>query len=179
VTHLTRKPGRLGTLLIDRPLRSDAILVLVLVGAFFGWALTTEAAGRAATLPAGTRSAIYISVAATSGALLGFVITALSVLLALPSGRRLSFLRGSEAWPKFPQVFVRAAWLLGAATLVFTAAILVDDDPKPSTPMEAVGIGTAASAVLRVAACVFLLGRLVQYSFADRGGGESEIEEDL
>jgi hypothetical protein len=110
--------------------------------------------------------------------LLGFVITALSVLLALPSGRRLGFLRRSTAWAKFPNVFVRAAWILGATLIVFTAGMLVDDDSVPSTPMEAVAIGTAGSAVLRVAACVLLLGRLVQYSFEDRGLSETKEDPD-
>jgi hypothetical protein len=176
VTHVTEKPGRLGTLLIDRSLWTDVAVGAVLLGAFLGWALTTKATARDATLPPSTRSAIYISVAATSGALLGFVITALSVLLALPSGRRLGFLRGSKAWPKFPGVFVRAAWVLGAATVVSTAAIVIDDNAKPSTVTEGFGIGAASSAVLRVAACVLLLGRLVQYSFEDRGVAETANE---
>lgn len=172
MTYLTRRPGRLGTFLIDRYLWTDVAVAAALVGAFLLWALTTKATGRAATLPAGTRSAVYISIAATSGALLGFVITALSVLLALPSGRRLSFLRGSKAWPKFPAIFVRAAWALGAATVVFTAAIVVDDDRKPATLMEAIGIVVGSSAVLRVTASVLLLSRLVKYSFEDRGSDD-------
>ncbi len=47
--------------------------------------------------------------------------------------------------------------------------------------MEAVGIVAAASAILRVAACVLLLGRLVQYSFEDRSASEpaDEADEDL
>jgi hypothetical protein len=156
-------------LLLDRATLTDVTVAAALIAGFLVWALRTDAAARADTLPADTRSALYISVAAISGGLLGFIITALSVLLALPSGRRLGFLKKSAAWPKFPGVFIRAAWTLGAATIVFTAAIVVDDGWTPCTAMEAVAIAAAAFAVLRVAASILLLGRLVQYSLADRG----------
>src|SRR6266511_3656964 len=175
---LSRRPGRVGTLLIDRSPWSDAVLVLVVLGLFLGWALTTEPIGRTATLPAGTRSAVYISIAATSGALLGFTIAALSVLLALPSGPRLKFLQGTAAWSKVPRVFVRAAWMLGLATLVFTAGIVVDDDARPCVAMEAIAIPVVTSAVLRVAASVLLLGRLVRYSFEDSRSGASAAEDE-
>jgi hypothetical protein len=169
LSYFKKRPALVGTLLLDRATRTDVGVGGVLLAGFLVWALRTGGHARAATLPAGTRSAVYISAAATAGALLGFIITALSVLLALPSGRRLDFLRGSKAWRKFPSVFVRTAWTLGAATIAFTTAIVIDDDKTPSTVMEAMAIVVAAFTILRVAASVLLLGRLVRYSLEDRG----------
>lgn len=177
--HLQKAPRRLGTLLLDYPNRTDLAAAGTLLVVFLIWAVPTDASARAATLPASTRSAIYISAATTTGALLGFVITALSVLLALPSGRRLDYLRGSKAWPKFPKVFVRTAWTLGAATVVFTTAIVVDDNKTPSTAMESLAIVAATFTVLRISASVLLLGRLVQYSFDDQEDSNNTSDDDL
>lgn len=76
------------------------------------------------------RVAFFGSLAATSGALLGFVITSLSILLTLPRDEAIQRLHGFRAWGLLNQALLVAAALLGATLLVSTSALVIDDGPR-------------------------------------------------
>jgi hypothetical protein len=84
---------------IDHRGKLEAVIAVVLVLAFL---FATDAKDFTATLDTTRRGALYGSLAGTAGALLGFVLTALAILVALPSSERLEALRSHPKWPRVP-----------------------------------------------------------------------------
>lgn len=74
----------------------------------------------------GTRRDLYMSLAGTSGALLGFVITSLAILLALPNATAIDRLRTFRAWPLLTQTLLVAAAFFAAALVFSTLGIALD-----------------------------------------------------
>lgn len=82
-----------------------------------------------AAVPAGTRQTFFASLAATTGALLGFAITGLTILLALGGGDRMTWLLKQPAFRMQSRaLFTTAIAALGFATAVFLLLIVVATD---------------------------------------------------
>jgi hypothetical protein len=154
-------------LLLDWPWRSLAGAVAVTVACFW-YADGREGAQIHALSDQGTREALYASIAGTTGALLGFVLAALTILMALPPGRKIDFLREAPDWPAIPAAFVRAAWLLFGALISFTTLILTDTGTKPSYHWETFAAAMAACAVVAVLGTVVALGSVVRLAVSDK-----------
>jgi hypothetical protein len=85
---------------------------------------------------AATRSNLFSSLAATSGALLGFAITSVSVLLALPDRESIERLRGFRAWRLLTQGLLVAAGLLAVTLIYATVALATDTGPSGNDWLE-------------------------------------------
>lgn len=82
-----------------------------------------------ATVPAGTRESLFVSLSATAGALLGFAITGLTVLLTLGSGPRMDWLKSKPNFrEEVRRLFITAIASLGVATVVFLFLLIVATD---------------------------------------------------
>lgn len=132
-------------------------MVLLLV-AFW---LTTHASNFEETLSADRRGDLYQSLAGTSGALLGFVLAALAILVALPSTERIEALRRHHSWPRVPSSYFRAARALLYVLLLSTAGIALDSATKPWMAYELVVTAVIALALVRVVAAVVALDQLL------------------
>lgn len=116
----------------------------------------------------GARSALYISISASCAALLGFTITATSILLVLGAGPRMMWLRDQPEFQKTRGVFMYAIYALALATGVFTALIVIDTGQVGAWFLEALGTGVLALVVTRLAWVLWLLDQLLRISLADR-----------
>lgn len=117
---------------------------------------------------AGARSALYVSIAASCAALLGFAITATSILLVLGAGSRMTWLRDQPEFQKTRIVFMHAIYALALATALFTALIVIDTGQPGAWFLEAFGAGVLAFVVTRLAWMLWLLDQLLRISLADR-----------
>lgn len=147
-----------GNLFIEHRGKVEFVLVLVLVGAF---ALTTSASNFDSTLNETRRGQLYGSLAGTSGALLGFVLAALSILVALPSTERIEALRRHHSWPRVPSSYFRAARALLYALVLCTLGIALDSATKPWVFYELLVVAVVALALVRVVAAVVALDQLL------------------
>jgi hypothetical protein len=87
-----------------------------------------------AEVPAETRESFFVSLSATSGALLGFAIAGLTILLTLGSGPRMDWLRSKPSFRiEVRALFMTAIGSLGVATIAFLFLIVVATD-KHSFP---------------------------------------------
>jgi hypothetical protein len=122
-----------------------------------------------ATVPAGTREAFFASLAATSGALLGFAITGLTILLTLGGGSRLKWLMRQERFKKeAPTLFTTAIGVLGIATGVFLLLIVVATDKHSFwEPWGYLALVMAALVAERVGRLVRFFHSLMQIAFED------------
>jgi hypothetical protein len=105
------------------------------------------------------RRDLYGSLAATSGALLGFAITSLAVLFALPRSDAVERLRRFRAWSLLNQSLLVTAALLACA-LIFSTLALAIDSGNPGTlwlQVPVAALSVAAMAELLVAGIGFAL----------------------
>jgi hypothetical protein len=116
----------------------------------------------------GTRQALYISLAASSGALLGFAITAVSILVTLGDGPRITWLRQQDAFAQTRVVFMTAIRGLGIATLLYTALILLDDGNDVAAWLQGLIVAVFVLVVVRLGWLVWLLNQLVSLATEDR-----------
>jgi hypothetical protein len=93
------------------------------------------------------RRDLYGSLAATSGALLGFAITSLAVLLALPQSDAVRRLRKFGAWKLLHQALLVSGALL-ALTLIFSTLALAIDNTAPGRPWLQIPVASFAVAAI-------------------------------
>jgi len=153
---------RLGAnLFIEHRAIVDIGFVVVLVGGFLA---ATDARHYDTGFTTALRGQLYGSLAATSGALLGFVLAALAILVALPSGERIRVLRSHHSWTNVPGSYFRAAGGLLGALIICTLGIPLDAATKPRVPYEAVSVGILAYALARVIGAIFALDTVLTVS---------------
>jgi uncharacterized membrane protein YedE/YeeE len=143
-----------ANLAIDHRGKLDLLVPLVLVGAYVA---SARSKSFDAVLAPATRSSLYGSLATTTGALLGFALTALAILIALPSTERLEALRRHPKWPRVPSAFFRAAGALLVALVLCTLGIVLDAGACPAQAYEAVAVAAVALALVRVVGAVIAL----------------------
>lgn len=145
-------------LLIDYRGLTEALVALVLVIAFLAVATMSNFSE---TMSVERRSALYGSLAGTSGALLGFVLAALAILIALPSSERIDALREHPKWERVPSAYFRAARVLLAALVLCTLGIALDSAKAPWQLYEAVTVAVLVLCLVRVIAAVVALDAII------------------
>jgi hypothetical protein len=152
---LSDKTQRTATnIVIERRGVLDIAVPVVVTGAFI-W--DAQSHSFKAVLSTSGRSALYISFAATSGALLGFTLTALAVLVALPSTDRMRALQKHPQWDRVPAAFFRAGWALLIVLVIGTIGIVIDAGGVPAKAYEAVTVFFVVLALVRVAGAIVAL----------------------
>ena len=121
----------------------------------------------------GNRAQVYSTLASIFGSLLGFVITALSVVLAFSTSERLKVLRGSSYYKQLWAVFTSAIRVLGATTVWWLLALFLDREAVQRPLILICCIATTFLAVLRLARCVWVLERIVEVMTSKGGAGIS------
>jgi mannose/fructose/N-acetylgalactosamine-specific phosphotransferase system component IID len=109
----------------------------------------------------GSRSSIYGAVASILGSLLGFAITATSIVLGFSVSEKLTVLRESSEYPKLWQTFVSTIWALGLATVFALACMLFDKDATPVRWLLVVFIWCIVFAVFRIARTIWALEHII------------------
>jgi hypothetical protein len=115
-----------------------------------------------------TRGDLYISLAASAAALLGFSITAGSILLSLGTGPRIDWLRDQAEFQQTRHIFMRAIRALAMATIVFTALILADAGRTGTLWLELPGVLLGVLVLIRLERVIWLLDQLLRISIQDR-----------
>jgi hypothetical protein len=110
----------------------------------------------------GNRGQIYGTLASIFGSLLGFVITALSVVLGFSSSDRLKVLRSSSYYKQLWDVFTSAIRVLGVTTILWLAALFFDRDGAPKPLILVFCLSISFLAILRMGRCVWVLERIVE-----------------
>jgi hypothetical protein len=163
----TLKPSRVLLQLITVP-----VIVIVAYG------LIDHFKGGDALLAAvepGTRQTFFASLAATCGALLGFAITGLTILLTLGGGKRMQWLLGQKVFrTQARALFTTAIGALGLATAIFLLLILVATDKDSFwAPWGYVAFATMALVAERLARLILFFHDLMGIALED-GDGEPQ-----
>lgn len=108
------------------------------------------------------RGEIYSTSAAIFGSLLGFIITAVSIVLGYISSERLRVVRDSVHYPTMWRVFTSAIKVLAVATVSALIGLLFDRNSAPIYVVFYFNVFAATLASLRLARCVWVLENIIQ-----------------
>jgi multisubunit Na+/H+ antiporter MnhF subunit len=109
----------------------------------------------------GNRADLYGVLASIFGALLGFVITTLSIVLGFSTSDRLVIVRDSKHYATLWKVFTASIRALGLATAVAVASLVIDRENHPVSFALVICAFTTLLATARIARSVWILERVV------------------
>lgn len=108
------------------------------------------------------RAAMYGTIAAVAGALLGFVITGLSVLLTTGTNDNLNALKRSKHYKQIFDVFFSSSKYLGLLVLISMLSLIFDKDDSPSLVANFITMWGIIIVIFRVARCIWVLENIVK-----------------
>ena len=121
-----------------------------------------------ATLRPGVRQALFVSAAATTGALLGFAITGVTILLTVGEGPRMSWLKSKAVFRRDVRfIFFSAIIGMALSTLAFLVLIAVATDDGFACAWGVVAAAAAALTVDRLWRLISFLSALMGVALRD------------
>jgi hypothetical protein len=109
----------------------------------------------------GNRSAIYGALAAIFGALLGFVITAVSIVIGYSANDRLAIVRDSPEYPKLWKIFISAIRATALATMAALLGLIFDRDTSPSYWILFFNLFAFILILFRLGRCIWVLENII------------------
>ncbi len=109
----------------------------------------------------GIRKELYATIASVSGALLGFIITSVSIVIVFVQSEKLELLRKSKHYPTLYRVFTVAIRYLGFTVAVSLMGLFVDKDNHPQAWAIYLILLGALLSVIGMARCVWVLENLI------------------
>lgn len=109
----------------------------------------------------GNTDTIYVALSASFGALLGFAITGVSVMLAVSDSERLALLRTSPHYPLVFRIFTSAARYLGVGFLTAFLGLVLDRQTALGQAVAYLTLFSVIISVFRVYRCVWVLDSVI------------------
>jgi hypothetical protein len=108
------------------------------------------------------RGAVYGTLASVFGALLGFVITTLSIVLGFASHERMELLKETRHYKTLWDVFTSATWSLAISTAVPVFALMLDRETHPLRWPAYFVVWASLLGAARVYRCVWVIEKIVR-----------------
>ena len=112
----------------------------------------------------GSREGLYISVISLAGALLGFTITTVSIILAFSESSGLRLIRDSGHYHTILAIFFNAIRALGFTTIWALVALLADTDMEPKFWATYVALWSVILSGQRLYRCAWILERVIGFA---------------
>lgn len=139
----------------------DFAFATVLGIAFSFWVIKYQGGAIIDAVLKSNRAPVYGAIAAIFGSLLGFVITAVSIILGFASSERLAIVRESKHYPALWASFTSAIRWLGFATLIALVGLIFDRDDTPRHFILCLCVWAFIVATFRLIRCVWVLERVI------------------
>jgi hypothetical protein len=110
----------------------------------------------------GNRAAVYGALASIWGSLLGFTITAVSIVLGFAASERMAIMRSSDHYETLWRVFTLAIRVLGLATVAALIGLVYDRDSAPHPWALLLCAVTTVLAIMHLMNCVWVLEQVVR-----------------
>lgn len=140
-------------------LEAAAVVCLTLIVAV--WIFAFDGASQLDSIMANSRASVYQTIAATAGSLLGFSITATSIIFGLALHESLTLLRGSEPYPALWKTLFQTTYFLGALTVVSLVSMVFDKDGSPCHLLFALTLMLTMLSIVRIWRTIWILKRIV------------------
>ncbi len=109
----------------------------------------------------GNRSSVYGALASIFGSLLGFVITALSIIIGYSTNEKFEFLRKSDYYQKLWDILISTIKTLSIATLVMLVGLIFDRDSSPHQIILCICVFPTSLSLFRIKNCIWVLENVV------------------
>ena len=113
------------------------------------------------TVLKGNRATLYGTAASMFGSLLGFAITATSIVLGFSSSDRLAVVRGSAHYPTLWKTFSATIRTLALATVVALACLIWDRDSAPASWLTILLVFSILLALFRIGRTIWVLEQII------------------
>lgn len=107
------------------------------------------------------RGTLYSTLAALFGSMLGFVITAVSIILGYANNEKLEIVRESKYYPTIWSVFKSTIKILAIATLLALVGLVVDKDVQPLDFILYLNIYFVVISFFRIGRCIWVLENII------------------
>jgi hypothetical protein len=136
------------------------------------WGLGRLNAKWVADLLSGDRSSLYGTVASIFGALLGFVITSLSIVIGFMSSERMEHLRKAKVGLAIFGVFIWGSIWVGIATVVPLVGLVFDRDGSAKPWMCALLVGSSVAGAGALIRCLRILASASKFIMSSPQSGD-------
>ena len=154
-------------------LGAEAGVVIFLTLLVLLWIFAFDGDSRVDSLMANIRAPVYQTVAAIAGSLLGFSITATSIMFGLASHESLAVLRGSKHYPVLWEILFQTTYSLGGLTIISLASLVFDKDGNPCHLLFALTLMFATLSIARIRRTLWVLRRVIRIVSESQASKES------
>lgn len=142
-------------------LELELIASIVLAGAFTIWMFRFGGSAVVNDILDQNRSAVYGTLASILGALLGFVITALSIIIGYTTNEKFEFIRSSRHYFTLWRVLLSTIKALSLATAAMVVGLIFDRDTSPQNWILCVCVFTILFSLFRLRRCIWILENVI------------------
>lgn len=142
-------------------LRIEGLIAVALAAAFGVWFLFYGGADKVAPVLQGNRATLYGTAASIFGSLLGFAITATSIVLGFSASDRLAVVRGSAHYPTLWKTFSATIRVLAFATIIALTCLIWDRDGTPTPELVILMVFAVLLAVFRIGRTIWVLEQII------------------
>ncbi|EHM02912.1 hypothetical protein HMPREF9946_00656 [Acetobacteraceae bacterium AT-5844] len=137
-------------------------LLCLIMSIFFSiWIFTFNGFAFLEIFLQGNRSALYGAIASIFGSLLGFIITATSIVLGFSSSERLAVVRESKQYGALWKTFISTIRSLAFATITALVCLLIDRDNNTSRTLLAIMFFLFILSLFRVARSIWAMENII------------------
>jgi len=136
-------------------------LAFVLSLLFSVWSETINSRVLIESIFIGNRQTLYGALVALFGSLLGFAITAVSIILGYANSDKLEIVRESAHYSDLWATFKSAIKVLATATIAALIGLIFDRDTFPNNLIMYLNIFLSILSFLRVARCIWVLENII------------------
>jgi len=109
----------------------------------------------------GSREVLYGALATIFGSMLGFSITAASIVLGYSTSEKLSIVKQSKHYQDLWNVFKSSMRILAFATIISLVGLVFDKDNNPVNFFLYLNLFAVAISFFRIARCIWVLGNII------------------
>ena len=140
---------------------AELLLSVAIAAAFHVWLYEFGGVNVVSETIDGNRAAVYGALASILGSLLGFAITAESIVLGLSGSQSLSLLRKSFHYKTLWRVFISSIRSLSFATAAALFGLVLDRDNHPWYQILTANVFASSLAAVRLFRCIWVLENIV------------------
>jgi hypothetical protein len=142
-------------------LTAEFVLSVLLTATFYIWSEYIDKGVFIGRFFTNNRESLYTALVALFGSLLGFSITAVSIILGYANSERLEIVRKSNHYMDLWNTFKSAIIILALSTVSTLIGLIFDKDTNPIDIILYVNIFASILSFFRIARCIWILNYII------------------
>jgi hypothetical protein len=144
-----------------RFLKVEFVFAILLTVIFTVWYYNFDGLTATSALLKDNRAVLFGTTASILGSLLGFVITATSIVLGFSTSDRLAVVRESAEYPMLWKTFSATIWALAFGTIAALTCLLFDRESAPVPWLTVLLVFAVLLSLLRIGRTIWVLEHII------------------